>query len=84
MRPVQKLVTEVTPVGEFWEAEPEHQNYLEHYPNGYTCHFLRPGWIAAPHGRTGLVNAPSSQPAAAHGAVIRDDQSATGGPATAR
>ncbi len=49
MRPVQKLVTEVTPVGEFWEAEPEHQNYLEHYPNGYTCHFVRPGWRLPHH-----------------------------------
>ena len=34
-----KVVTEVTPVGDFWEAEPEHQDYLERYPNGYTCHF---------------------------------------------
>jgi peptide-methionine (S)-S-oxide reductase len=39
-----KVVTEVTPAGAFWEAEPEHQNYLERYPNGYTCHFIRPGW----------------------------------------
>ena len=39
-----EVVTEVTPVGEFWEAEPEHQNYLEHYPNGYTCHFPRADW----------------------------------------
>ena len=39
-----KVVTEVTPAAEFWEAEPEHQDYLEHYPNGYTCHFPRPGW----------------------------------------
>lgn len=39
-----KVVTEVTPASEFWEAEPEHQDYLEHYPNGYTCHFPRPGW----------------------------------------
>ena len=30
---------------DFWEAEPEHQNYLEHYPNGYTCHFVRPDWV---------------------------------------
>ena len=40
-----KVVTEVTPAGPFWEAEPEHQDYLEHYPNGYTCHFVRPGWV---------------------------------------
>jgi len=39
-----KVVTEVTPADEFWEAEPEHQDYLERYPNGYTCHFPRPGW----------------------------------------
>ena len=30
--------------GPFWEAEPEHQDYLERYPNGYTCHFPRPDW----------------------------------------
>ena len=40
-----KVVTEVTPAGPFWEAEPEHQDYLEHYPNGYTCHFPSPGWV---------------------------------------
>ncbi len=39
-----KVVTEVAPVGPFWLAEREHQDYLEHYPNGYTCHFARPGW----------------------------------------
>ena len=39
-----KVVTEVEPVGEFWEAEPEHQDYLERYPFGYTCHFPRPQW----------------------------------------
>ncbi|GHE03266.1 peptide-methionine (S)-S-oxide reductase MsrA [Streptomyces alanosinicus] len=39
-----KVVTEVEPVGDFWEAEPEHQDYLERYPNGYTCHFPRPNW----------------------------------------
>ena len=39
-----KVVTEVTPVGDFWEAEPEHQDYLERKPNGYTCHFVRPNW----------------------------------------
>src|ERR1700744_4481029 len=38
-----KVVTEVEPVGDFWEAEPEHQDYLERIPNGYTCHFPRPG-----------------------------------------
>ena len=40
-----KVVTEVAPVGPFWQAEREHQDYLEHYPNGYTCHFPRPGWV---------------------------------------
>ena len=40
-----KVVTEVSPVGPFWEAEPEHQDYLMHYPNGYTCHYPRPGWV---------------------------------------
>ena len=39
-----KVVTEVAAAGPFWEAEPEHQDYLERYPNGYTCHFARPGW----------------------------------------
>jgi peptide-methionine (S)-S-oxide reductase len=39
-----KVVTEVEPAGPFWEAEPEHQDYLERYPNGYTCHFVRPNW----------------------------------------
>jgi peptide-methionine (S)-S-oxide reductase len=39
-----KVVTEITPAGDFWEAESEHQDYLEHYPDGYTCHFVRPGW----------------------------------------
>lgn len=38
------VVTEVEPLGDFWEAEPEHQDYLEHYPQGYTCHFVRPDW----------------------------------------
>jgi peptide-methionine (S)-S-oxide reductase len=39
-----KVVTEVKRAGPFWEAEAEHQDYLERYPDGYTCHFLRPGW----------------------------------------
>jgi peptide-methionine (S)-S-oxide reductase len=39
-----KVVTELEPAGAFWEAEPEHQDYLERYPNGYTCHFVRPDW----------------------------------------
>jgi len=40
-----KVVTPVTPASTFWEAEPEHQDYLERYPNGYTCHFIRPNWV---------------------------------------
>ncbi|MBM1633056.1 peptide-methionine (S)-S-oxide reductase MsrA [Sulfitobacter mediterraneus] len=40
-----KVVTEVEPVSDFWEAEPEHQDYLERQPNGYTCHFARPDWV---------------------------------------
>jgi peptide-methionine (S)-S-oxide reductase len=39
-----KVVTEVAPAGDFWQAEPEHQDYLERYPAGYTCHFIRPDW----------------------------------------
>ncbi|MEK9733609.1 MAG: peptide-methionine (S)-S-oxide reductase MsrA [Paracoccaceae bacterium] len=40
-----KVVTEVEPVGDFWEAEPEHQDYLERIPYGYTCHYVRPNWV---------------------------------------
>ncbi|MFO7481106.1 peptide-methionine (S)-S-oxide reductase MsrA [Oceanibaculum nanhaiense] len=40
-----KVVTEVAPAGDFWQAEPEHQDYLERTPNGYTCHFPRPNWV---------------------------------------
>jgi peptide-methionine (S)-S-oxide reductase len=39
-----KVVTEIVPAGPFWEAEPEHQDYLQHHPDGYTCHFIRPDW----------------------------------------
>jgi peptide-methionine (S)-S-oxide reductase len=39
-----KVVTEILPASPFWEAEPEHQDYLERYPDGYTCHFVRPNW----------------------------------------
>jgi peptide-methionine (S)-S-oxide reductase len=48
-----KVVTEVEPAGPFWEAEPEHQDYLERVPHGYTCHFVRPNWVL-PH-RTGAA-----------------------------
>lgn len=40
-----KVVTDVEPAGDFWEAEPEHQDYLERFPSGYTCHFPRPNWV---------------------------------------
>jgi len=40
-----KVVTEVKAAGPFWQAEPEHQDYLERIPHGYTCHFARPGWV---------------------------------------
>ena len=40
-----RVVTEVAPVGDFWQAEPEHQDYLERHPSGYTCHFARPNWV---------------------------------------
>jgi peptide-methionine (S)-S-oxide reductase len=39
-----RAVTEVREAGPFWEAEPEHQDYLLLYPDGYTCHFPRPNW----------------------------------------
>jgi peptide-methionine (R)-S-oxide reductase len=39
-----RVVTEVAPAGPFWQAEPEHQDYLQHYPDGYTCHYVRPHW----------------------------------------
>jgi len=48
-----KVVTEVEPAGDFWEAEPEHQDYLEHYPNGYTCHFVRRDWVLPRRSETG-------------------------------
>lgn len=49
-----KVVTEVTAAGPFWEAEDEHQNYLQTYPDGYNCHFVRPGW-KLPHRTTELA-----------------------------
>jgi len=44
MRPSHPLASTRSPAGAFWEAEPEHQDYLEKVPNGYTCHFIRPDW----------------------------------------
>lgn len=40
-----RVVTKVTQASEFWEAEPDHQDYLQRIPNGYTCHFVRPDWV---------------------------------------
>jgi peptide-methionine (S)-S-oxide reductase len=51
-----KVVTEVKPVGEFWEAEPEHQDYLEKRPSGYTCHFPRTDWILPKRERANDTN----------------------------
>ncbi|HEX6821962.1 MAG TPA: peptide-methionine (S)-S-oxide reductase MsrA [Candidatus Sulfotelmatobacter sp.] len=52
-----KVVTEVAPAGAFWEAEPEHQDYLQRHPNGYTCHFIRPNWrLPQQHEKTSLVS----------------------------
>lgn len=48
-----KVVTEVKPAGPFWQAEPEHQDYLERHPNGYTCHFPRPKWKLSKRVATG-------------------------------
>jgi peptide-methionine (S)-S-oxide reductase len=47
------VVTEVTPASDFWEAEPEHQDYLQRYPGGYTCHYVRPEWKLAPRSGSG-------------------------------
>lgn len=46
-----RVVTEVEPVGDFWDAEEEHQDYLEKHPRGYTCHFPRPGWVLPKRGQ---------------------------------
>jgi peptide-methionine (S)-S-oxide reductase len=47
------VVTEVPPASEFWEAEPEHQDYLQRYPGGYTCHYVRPEWTLASRSGSG-------------------------------
>ncbi len=52
-----KVVTEVVPASDFWEAEPEHQDYLEHFPTGYTCHFPRPEWTLPVRTATASTNA---------------------------
>ena len=51
------VVTKVTPAGHFWEAEPEHQDYLEKFPSGYTCHYVRPEWTLASRGDAGECSA---------------------------
>ena len=59
-----KVVTQLAPVGDFWEAEPEHQDYLERYPDGYTCHFVRPHWKLPVRAASGSgASAPVRQPA---------------------
>jgi peptide-methionine (S)-S-oxide reductase len=60
------VVTEVSPAGEFWEAEPEHQDYLERYPSGYTCHYLRPDWKLFSRRESGEPEVPD-QVTARHG-----------------
>ncbi len=61
-----KVVTEVVPAGPFWQAEPEHQDYLEHYPNGYTCHFVRPGWVLPKRATKEARSASSDIPSPVH------------------
>ena len=50
-----KVVTEIAPAGPFWEAEPEHQDYLIKHPGGYTCHFVRPGWVLPRRAEPGVA-----------------------------
>lgn len=50
-----KVETEVSAVGEFWEAEPEHQDYLQRFPHGYTCHFVRPEWTVSQPSNTRIT-----------------------------
>ena len=54
-----KAVTEIERVGDFWEAEPEHQDRLERYPTGYTCHYPRSGWVL-PRGTVAKADQPTS------------------------
>jgi peptide-methionine (S)-S-oxide reductase len=49
------VVTELAPAGPFWQAEPEHQDYLERIPHGYTCHFVRPGWVLPKRAETRMA-----------------------------
>ena len=61
-----KVVTELAPAGDFWEAEPEHQDYLERIPNGYTCHYVRPDWKLPPE-RLNRNTCPTALPPASDG-----------------
>ena len=56
-----KVVTEVAPAGDFWEAEPEHQDYLERIPDGYTCHFIRPDWKLPVRKDSGAVRSTAAE-----------------------
>ncbi|MGV0786028.1 peptide-methionine (S)-S-oxide reductase MsrA [Mycolicibacterium sp. XJ2] len=60
------VVTEVTPAAEFWEAEPEHQEYLQRYPGGYTCHYVRPEWKLVRRNESG-DRAPTNVESGRHG-----------------
>ena len=53
------VVTEVTAASDFWEAEPEHQDYLQRYPGGYTCHYVRPEWSLAFPSESGGAPSPA-------------------------
>ena len=53
------VVTEVTPASDFWEAEPEHQDYLQRYPGGYTCHYVRPEWKLPSRSESGSAPSPA-------------------------
>lgn len=52
-----KVVTEVAPAGPFWEAEPDHQDYLIKHPGGYTCHWVRPDWVLPKRAQSGVAAA---------------------------
>ena len=72
-----KVVTEVAPAGPFWEAEPEHQDYLERYPNGYTCHFPRPNWVLS---RRSAASPRRQAAQSCSSGILRASPSRRGGP----
>ena len=79
-----KVVTEVALAGDFWEAEPEHQDYLERFPQGYTCHFPRAGWVLPRRSMTAAQGAPnSSQDMNEHAAVTEGRGSPSPNPTAA-